>query len=451
MNASNGKKERGLQLKAIVRALRYRNFRLFFSGQSVSLIGTWMQRIALSWLVYEMTHSTFLLGVVSFSGQIPTLIFAPIAGVVADRVNRHRFLVITQSLAMLQAFVLAFLVMTNLIRVWEIIILSVILGIINVLDMPTRQSFMIEMIDDKKDLGNAIALNSSMVNGARLLGPSIAGLLISLAGEGICFLINGISYIAVIGSLLLMHLAKKETKSRNGKVWSQIKEGFSYVNGFPPLRAIILMLALISLMGMPYGVLMPVFAKNILHGGPDILGFLMGAAGVGALTGAIYLASRKTVLGLGKMIPLAASIFGLGLVLFSFSNMLVLSLLLMLFTGFGQMVQLASSNTLLQTITDDSKRGRVMSLYGMAFMGVMPIGSLIAGAVASKIGVQWTVFIGGATCVLGAIYFARKLPALRRMVRPIYASMGILPEIAMGIQRASESSVPDKYSKPEEF
>ena len=451
MNTKSGKKERGLQLKAIVRALRYRNFRLFFSGQSVSLIGTWMQRIALSWLVYEMTHSTFLLGVVSFSGQIPTLIFAPIAGVVADRVNRHRFLVITQSLAMLQAFVLAFLVMTGLIRVWEIIILSVILGIINVLDMPTRQSFMIEMIDDKKDLGNAIALNSSMVNGARLLGPSIAGLLISLAGEGICFLINGISYIAVIGSLLLMHIARKEAKSRNGKVWSQIKEGFSYVNGFPPLRAIILMLALISLMGMPYGVLMPVFAKNILHGGPDILGFLMGAAGVGALTGAIYLASRKTVLGLGKMIPIAASVFGLGLVLFSFSNMLVLSLLLMLFTGFGQMVQLASSNTLLQTITDDSKRGRVMSLYGMAFMGVMPIGSLIAGAVASKIGVQWTVFIGGATCVLGAIYFARKLPALRRMVRPIYASMGILPEIAMGIQRASESSVPDKYSKPEEF
>lgn len=447
MSTEKPRKEKGLQVKAIIRALRHRNFRLFFIGQSISLIGTWMQRIALGWLVYRVTHSTFLLGLVGFSGQIPSLILAPFGGVIADRWNRHRFLVITQSMAMLQAFILTFLVFTNLIKIWEIVVLSLFLGAINAFDMPVRQSFLIEMIDDRKDLGNAIALNSSMVNGARLLGPSIAGLILTAAGEGICFLVNGISYIAVIVSLLLMTIVAKPPKPRNSKIWHELKDGFRYAFGFAPLRAILLMLGLISLMGMPYTVLMPVFARDILKGGPETLGFLMGAAGVGALTGAVYLASRKSILGLGKMIPIASSLFGLGLMMFSFSHVFAFSLAMMLITGFGQMVQMATSNTLLQTLSDDDKRGRIMSMYALAFMGMTPIGSLMAGSLASKIGVQWTVFIAGASCIVGAIFFARRLPALRKMLHPIYVSMGIVPEIAVGIEGATESSLGDKYAK----
>jgi MFS family permease len=286
-----------------------------------------------------------------------------------------------------------------------------------------------------------------MVNGARLLGPSIAGLILTAAGEGICFLVNGISYIAVIVSLLLMTIVAKPPKPRNSKIWHEIKDGFRYAFGFAPLRAILLMLGLISLMGMPYTVLMPVFARDILKGGPETLGFLMGAAGVGALTGAVYLASRKSILGLGKMIPIASSLFGLGLMMFSFSHVFIFSLAMMLITGFGQMVQMATSNTLLQTLSDDDKRGRIMSMYALAFMGMTPIGSLMAGSLASKIGVQWTVFIAGASCIVGAIFFARRLPALRKMIHPIYVSMGIIPEIAIGIDSATESSVKDKYPK----
>jgi MFS family permease len=434
-------------LKTMVRALRHRNFRLFFSGQSISLIGTWMQRVALSWLVYQMTHSAFLLGIVGFSGLIPNLILTPFAGVVADRWNRHTQLLWTQSLAMLQALVLAFLVLTGLIQVWHIITLSILLGAIMAFDTPIRQAFMLEMVESKEDLGNAIALNSSMVNAARLIGPSTAGLLISLVGEGICFLINGISYIAVIASLILMKLAARPAKQRRPKVLRQLREGLSYASKFEPIRAILLLLAVVSFMGMPYTVLMPIFAKDILHGGAEALGFLMGAAGVGALVGAAWLASRKTVLGLGRMIPLAAATFGTGLVAFSFSRWFVVSLFLMLFVGFGQMVQLASSNTLLQTIVDDDKRGRVMSLYAMSFMGMMPLGNLLAGAVAGKIGAPWTVFAGGIACMLGAIIFARRLPALRKVVHPIYVSMGIIPEIATGIQSASESPTADSAGK----
>jgi len=434
-------------LKTMVRALRHRNFRLFFSGQSISLIGTWMQRVALSWLVYQMTHSAFLLGIVGFSGLIPNLILTPFAGVVADRWNRHTQLLWTQSLAMLQALVLAFLVLTGLIQVWHIITLSILLGAIMAFDTPIRQAFMLEMVESKEDLGNAIALNSSMVNAARLIGPSTAGLLISLVGEGICFLINGISYIAVIASLILMKLAARPAKQRRPKVLRQLREGLSYASKFEPIRAILLLLAVVSFMGMPYTVLMPIFAKDILHGGAEALGFLMGAAGVGALVGAAWLASRKTVLGLGRMIPLAAATFGTGLVAFSFSRWFVVSLFLMLFVGFGQMVQLASSNTLLQTIVDDDKRGRVMSLYAMSFMGMMPLGNLLAGAVAGKIGAPWTVFAGGIACMLGAIIFARRLPALRKVVHPIYVSMGIIPEIATGIQSASESPTADNAGK----
>ncbi len=430
----------------MIRALHHRNFSLFFMGQSISLVGTWMQRMALSWLVYRMTNSPFLLGVVGFSGQIASFFLAPYAGVMADRLNRHKVLIITQATAMVQALILAILVLTGSIHIWQIIALSVLLGMINGFDIPTRQSFMIQMVEDKNDLGNAIALNSSMFNGARLIGPSLAGILIAVFGEGMCFLLNALSYIAVIWSLLAMKINKVPARHKKKKVWYEMKEGFRYAAGFAPIRALLLMLALVSLMGMPYVILMPVFAKDILHGGPDALGFLMGSTGIGALVGAVYLASRNSVLGLGKLIPISVIILGLGLCSFSLSNILLLSLFLMLFTGLGQMVQMATSNTLLQTLADEDKRGRVMSFYAMAFMGASTLGSLIAGVMAQVIGVQWTVFIGGLACIGGAIVFARKLPALREKVHPIYVRMGIIPEIANGIQRATEMSATDYES-----
>jgi MFS family permease len=441
MKTETIKQEKESSLKSIIRSLRHRNFRLFFSGQSISLIGTWMQRIAIGWLVYRLTSSAFLLGLVGFAGQIPTFLFASFAGVLADRRNRHRILILTQTLAMVQALVLSILVLFHLIRIWHIIVLSIVLGMINAFDMPTRQSFLVEMVEDKKDLGNAIALNSSMVNLARLLGPSAAGLLIAAFGEGTCFLINAVTYIAVIVSLLLMNFGQKKVQPRNSKVWQELKEGFRYAAGFAPIRDILMIFALVNLVGMPYMVLMPVFAKDVLHGGPSALGFLMGCTGLGALGGAVFLASRKSVLGLGKMIPIAATIFGSALIVFSFSRLLFFSLGLMLLTGIGQMIMMATSNTLLQTLVDDDKRGRVMSFYTMAFMGATPVGSLIAGFLASKIGAPWTVFIGGIVCIFGAFFFAKRLPILRELVRPIYVKMGIIPEIALGIQSASELSI----------
>jgi MFS family permease len=445
MKTETIKQEPESSLKSIIRSLRHRNFRLFFSGQSISLIGTWMQRIALGWLVYRLTNSAFLLGLVGFAGQIPTFLLAPFAGVLADRHNRHRILILTQTLAMIQAMVLSFLVLFHLIEIWHVIVLSIVLGIINAFDMPTRQSFMVEMVEEKKDLGNAIALNSSMVNSARLLGPSAAGILIAALGEGTCFLINAISYMAVIVSLFLMKIEKKKVKPRNSKVWPELKEGFRYASNFAPIRDILMIFALVNLVGMPYMVLMPVFAKDVLHGGPSALGFLMGSTGLGALGGALYLASKKSVLGLGKNIPIAAITFGLALIIFSFSRLLFFSLGLMLLAGIGQMILMASSNTLLQTLVDDDKRGRVMSFYTMAFMGATPVGSLIAGFLASKIGAPWTVFIGGLVCIFGAFSFAKRLPILRKLVRPIYVKMGIIPEIAIGIQSASELSIHRKY------
>lgn len=438
MSSTSPRSAKNAGLKSLVRALRHRNFRLFFSGQGISLIGTWMQRVALGWLVYRLTDSALLLGVVGFSSQFPTFLLAPFTGVLADRWNRQRILLYTQLFSMLQALVLAGLVLSDMIRVWQVIVLSIILGLINAFDMPTRQSFMVEMIDDKADLGNAIALNSTMVNGARLLGPSVAGLLIAVAGEGICFLVNGGTYLAVIVSLLLMRIPKKAPADHRSKVLQQLLEGFGYALKSEPIRAILMLLALVSLMGMPYTVLLPVFARDILHGGPDAFGYLVGSAGIGALAGALYLASRKSVIGLGKMIPVSAAVFGLSLMVFAFSRWLGLSIALIMLTGFGQMIQLAVGNTLLQTIVDDDKRGRVMSFYAMAFFGMTPIGSLFAGSLAGKIGAPWTVFCGGVACLFGAAVFAKMLPHLREKVRPIYVSRGIIPEIAHGIQSATE-------------
>jgi MFS family permease len=430
-------------LKTIFRSFQYRNYRLFFGGQSISLIGTWIQRIATPWLVYHLTNSAFLLGLVGFAGQLPTFIIAPFAGVLTDRWNRYHILIATQIAAMIQALFLAFLYFTGTIAVWHIVLLSIFLGIINAFDVPARQSFVVEMVEKKEDLGNAIALNSSMVNGARLLGPSIAGLLITFTGEGICFLINGLSYFFVIGSLLFMKVAPRKINHQNTHVLKELKEGFSYAFGFAPIRYTILLLALVSLMGMPYTVLAPVFAKEILHGGSHTFGFLMGASGLGALTGAFYLASRKNASGLVRVIPLAAGVFGLGLISFSFSRFLPLSLFLMVIIGLGMMLQMASSNTILQTIVDDDKRGRIMSLYTMAFMGTAPFGSFLAGTLAKIIGAPYTVLIGGIFCVLGAYFFARKLPELKKNILSEYVTSDIIqPEVLSGIQTTTELSVP---------
>ena len=427
----------------MLRALGHRNYKLFFSGQSISLIGTWMTRIATSWLVYRLTGSALLLGVVGFAGQIPSFMLAPFAGVLVDRWNRHRLLIATQILALLQSLALAILALTGLITIWHVILLSVFQGLINAFDMPARQAFVVEMVEKREDLANAIALNSSMVNAARLLGPSLGGVIIAAVGEGWCFMIDAVSYLAVIASLLAMKLTPRLKRQKDGaNILQQLREGWTYAFRFAPIRNVLLLLALVSLVGMPYTVLMPVFANEVLHGGPYTLGLLMAASGVGALVGAMFLAARKSVLGLGKYIPLMAGAFGAGLIAFSFSRILWLSLLLMVVTGLGFMVQMAASNTVLQTIVEEDKRGRVMSFYTMAFMGTAPFGSLLAGSIAERIGAPRTLLFGGVGCVLGAIWFARALPALRRDVRPIYVKIGILPEMAAGIQQTSELSVP---------
>lgn len=431
-----------LGLVFALRALRHRNYRLYFVGQGISLIGTWMTRVATSWLVYRLTNSALLLGIVGFAGQLPTFIFAPFAGVWADRLNRHRLLIATQALAMLQSLALAGLVFGHIITVWQIIWLGAFQGLINAFDMPTRQAFVVQMVEEKQDLGNAIALNSSMVNLARLIGPSLAGIIIAASGEGYCFLIDGLSYIAVIVSLAAMRTLPQQQFSKRAGVFSELRDGWHYVIHFAPVRSILLLLALMSLLGMPYTVLMPIFAARVLKGGAHTLGFLMAASGVGALTGAINLAVRKSVRGLGKMLPIATAVFGVGLMGFSQSRILWLSLVLMFAVGFGMMTQMASSNTLLQTILPDERRGRVMSYYTMAFVGMAPFGSLLAGSLANRIGAPITVLICGILCSAGAVWFATQLKALRRLVRPIYVKLGIIQEVASGIQAASSLRTP---------
>ncbi|HSS50804.1 MAG TPA: MFS transporter [Thermoanaerobaculia bacterium] len=412
----------------MVRALRHRNYRLFFSGQSVSLVGTWMTRIATSWLVYRLTRSALLLGLVGFAGQIPSFLLAPFAGVLIDRWDRHRLLIVTQVLAMLQSAALAVLALTGVINVWHVLALSLFQGLINSFDMPARQAFVVQMVEDRADLSNAIALNSSMVNAARLLGPSIGGVLIAAVGEGWCFFWDAVSYLAVIASLLLMRLPPRpKRQAARSKVLPELREGLAYVAASPPIRSILLLLALVSLVGMPYTVLMPVFASTVLHGGPHTLGFLMAATGVGALLGAVFLARRRSVLGLGKVIPTTAALFGASLAAFSLSRFLGLSLVLLLFTGVGFMVTMSASNTVLQTLVEDNKRGRVMSLYTMAIMGMTPFGSLLAGGLASRIGAPRTLLFGGLGCIAAALWFTLLLPKLRERVRPIYVEMGILP------------------------
>jgi MFS family permease len=410
----------------ITRALHSRNFRLFFSGQTVSLIGTWITRVATSWLVYRLTGSALLLGVVGFCGQIPTLLLAPFAGVLVDRWDRHRILVVTQVLSMLQSLALALLVFSGAITVGAILALQVLQGIINAFDTPARQAFVVQMVEDRADLPNAIALNSSMVNASRIIGPSIGGIVIAAVGEGWCFLADAVSYLAVIASLLAMRVAARPTPPRDTRLREELRTGFEYVSRFVPVRSALLLLSLVSIMGMPYTVLMPIISTTVLHGGPHTLGFLMTASGAGALGGALYLASRRSVLGLGRVMVLSTATFGVGLIVFSLSRTLWFALVALPFVGAGMMVTMAATNTIIQTVVTEELRGRVMAFYTMAFLGTAPIGSLVAGVAADRIGPTATIRIGGVACVAAAVWFAARLPALRVLVRPIYVERGII-------------------------
>jgi len=406
-----------MKLPATLRALGYRNFQLFFGGQLISLIGTWMQNIAQAWLVYRLTGSAVLLGAVSFAGQIPIFFLAPLGGILADRRSRRNVVIGTQTAAMLLAFALAALTLTSRVAVWHVFVLAACLGVINAFDMPVRQSFVIDLVGQRKeDLPNGIALNSVMVNGARLAGPFLAGLTVAAFGEGICFLLNALSFLAIVVALLLMNIVPASGTKGRTPALAGLVEGYRYAFTFPPIRYTLIVLGLVSLMGMSYQVLMPVFAGKVLHSGPSTLGFLMAAAGIGALVSAANLASRKSATGIERMIVLGSALFGLGLVTFSLSRHLATSLISMLITGFGMMTALTSCNTMLQTAVDEDKRGRIMSLYAMAFQGMTPFGGLLAGTLASHVGAPNTVMAGGVCCLAISVFFAGKLPLIRRIM-----------------------------------
>jgi MFS family permease len=427
----------------MLRAFSYPNYRLFFGGQLVSVIGSWISMTATSWLVYRLTGSAMALGVVGFAGQFPGFVMGPFAGALLDRWDRHRVLVVTQTLSMMQSFALAALTFTGHITVPAIVVLNGIQGLVNSFDMPARQAFVPTIVSDREDLANAIAMNSSMFNAARLIGPSIAGFLIATAGEAWCFLVDGISYFAVIIALLAMkNVRRLRPPAVHAGMVEHLLEGWRYVFGFRPIRSLMLQLTWLCLVVMPFSVLMPVFADEILGGGPHTLGFLMGASGLGALSGALWLTTRKSVIGLGRVILVNTVVFGAGLIGFALSRWLWLSLVFMTIAGFGMMAQMASTNTVIQTIVDEEKRGRVMSFYTMAFLGTAPFGSLLAGWLSTRIGAPNTVLVSGTLCIATAAWFARELPAIRELVRPIYMRMGILPEVADGVQTATNLMAP---------
>jgi len=408
------------------RALRHRNFQLFFAGQSISLIGTWMTRLATTWLVYRLTQSALLLGIVTFAGQIVSFALGPFAGVWVERLNRRKLLIWTQAAAAVQSLAMAALTLAHIITLWEIIALAALQGLINAFDMPARQSFLIQMVEDRNDLGNAIAINSSMVNGARLIGPAIAGLLIGAVGEGWCFLIDGVSYFAVIASLLMMRIKLLDVRRSTSSMLEQVREGWDYVRTFRPIRTILLLFSLLCLMGYPFAVLLPVYVVQVLHGGAATLGWLSGASGIGALVSALSLALRKSVVGLTRMLQIAAAMLGGALLLFGLSRTLWVSLVLMAFVGFGLMQSAAVSNTIVQSLVPEDKRARVMSYYTMAFFGAAPFGSLLAGMLAHRIGAPNTLIFTGALCLLGSLWFTFELPKIRAVMRPIYRELGLL-------------------------
>lgn len=415
----------------MLRALRSRNYRLFFAGQGVSLIGTWMTQTATIWLVYHLTHSAWLLGVVGFASQLPNFLLTPFSGVLVDKWDRHRTIVVTQMLAMLQSLALAFLALTNTIQIWHIIALSLFQGCINSFDMPARQAFVVKMVDNKEDLSNAIALNSSMFNSARLIGPAVAGLAIAGIGAGGCFLVDGISYIAVIAGLLAMRLPAKSGMDMrvSGNIWQEMRTGFDYAFGFQPIRSLLLLTAITSLFGLPYTTMAPIFASEILKGGPETLGFLMACSGLGALFSAVYLSSRPNARGLTRVIGSATIVFGAALVTFALSRVLWLSLLATLMLGISLILQRVSGNTILQVIVDEDKRGRVMSFYIMSFTGMATFGNLLTGFLASKIGAPNTLAICGLVCIISAFFFIQQLPTMRQHIRPIYQKIGLIPQV----------------------
>jgi MFS family permease len=400
------------KLHPALRSLRHRNFQLFFAGQLISLTGTWMQSVAQSWLVYRLTDSGLLLGLVGFAGQFPVLLLAPVGGSVADEFSRHRIVLATQAASMFLALTLAFLTLAGQVQIWHVFVLAALMGVVNAFDIPARQAFLVEMVG-RSDLMNAIALNSSMFNGARIIGPAVAGILVALIGEGWCFLLNGVSYIAVLAGLLAMRLPAREVSPRKGSALGHIIEGIQYVARTGPIRTLLLLLGLISLMGTPFSVLMPIFADRILHGGPSGMGLLLGASGVGALAGALMLAARTNVRGLGRWVAVSAVVFGASLVLFSLSRSFTLSMLLLIPVGFFMMVEMGSTNTLIQAMVPDHYRGRVMAIYSMMFMGMAPFGALLAGTLSRFMGAPATVAAGGLACLAGGVLFSIKLPAMQ--------------------------------------
>jgi MFS family permease len=424
------------------RALRHRNYRLFFAGQGISFIGSWLTHVASSWIIYRLTGSALLLGVATFASQAPSFFLSPFAGVWVDRVNRHRTLLVTQSLAMVQSGLLAYFALTGTLGVTHIVVLNLFQGLVSAVDIPARQSFVVQMIEDRADLGNALALNSSMVNSARLIGPTVAAALIGLVGEGYCFLIDCVSYVAVLSSLLAMRVQHVPVEPSGKRVWQELREGLSYVANFPPIRAVLLLLSVFALGGMPYQTLLPVMARDQLHGEAGTLGLLTAAAGAGALFGALHLAGRPTVLGLGRVINHAGLTFGLGLMALSQSRWLALSLPLMVVVGAGMMMQVAACNTIVQTLVDEDKRGRVMALYSMSVFGVVPFGSLLAGRCSDAFGAGNTLLVGGTVCSIASLSFRNTLPKLRDHIRPIYVRLGILPEIESSLNEVVHASEP---------
>ncbi|MSV35098.1 MAG: MFS transporter [Bryobacterales bacterium] len=411
-------------------AFRSRNYRLYFWGQSISLIGTWMTRLAASWLVYRLTDSAFLLGLAAFLGQIPALFLSPLAGVWVDRWDRHRAMVVSQVLAMIQSLALAALTLSHTVNIPWILFLTFVQGLINTFETPARQSFVIQMVEDRADLGNAIALNSSVVNAGRLVGPAIAGMVIAAVGEGYCFLIDGLSYIAVVGSLMAMKDLRPGVRNPPRHVGHELSEGWRYIVSSHAIRWILLMLALVSLIGMPFTVLLPIMADKVLGGGAHTLGFLTAATGLGALAAALLLAVRKTVVGLGRSLGFSALLLGTSLILFGLSRIFWVSMGLMFCAGYGMMQQIVGSNTILQTIVADDKRGRVMSFYSLSVFGFVPIGSLIAGGMAARMGAPTTLMFGGALCVLASVWYFGRLPSIRRVLRPVYIEQGIIQDTA---------------------
>lgn len=405
-----------LEISRTVRALSNRNYRLFFTGQGISLVGTWMQSIAASWLLYRLSGSAFILGLSGFFSQIPVFLISPVAGVLGDRWNRHRIIIAVQVMSMIQAFVFAAITLTGIVQIWHILLMSCVLGIINAFEMPTRQAFVMEMVGDRSLLPNAIALNSSIFNGSRLIGPAVAGIIVSIAGEGFCFLINGISYIAVIVAFISMNVDSRKNISADRNFLSEIKDGFAYATGHVPIRDLLTVAALISFFSMTFPVLLPVFATKIFGGGSHTFGLLVSASGAGAFLATVFLAMRKSIAGLGKVMNIAVYAFAAGLILFSFSKILYLSMILLVILGFSMITVFASCNTLLQTIVDESKRGRVMSFYVMAFTGFAPAGSLLSGIVSSKAGAPLTLFMFGLACMFFGIIFSFRLPVVKKMI-----------------------------------